>query len=152
MNVLSKGITGFNKPKDLKQHAIEEIEHLIKSIKYPFVIIGEIKSPNETTNYYRISIKNKIENNSFDVLLNMYFWILSSVKPASSWMNLAFLEFDTQLKKQIINHNIEVNILGLEILNQEASINELEILGKAEVQQVEYWESKTYGEIIFNGV
>jgi hypothetical protein len=151
MIILKKGITGFDKPKEINEHSITEIENLIKNIKYPFVKIGEIKTPNESSNYFRISLINQIENLKFDILINIYYWVISSVKFESNWMNLEFLEFDNQLKNQILNFQTEIQILDVNILNQEVSKIEKENLGKTENEQIEYWDSKTYGEIIFNG-
>jgi hypothetical protein len=151
MTILKKGITGFDKPKEINEHSIAEIENLIKNIKYPFVKTGEIKKPNESSNYFRISLINQIDNNRFDILLNIYYWIISSVKAESNWMNLEFLEFNNQLKNQILNFHTEIQILDVGTLNQEASRIEKENLRKTEIEQIEYWDSKTYGEIIFNG-
>jgi hypothetical protein len=151
MAILKKGITGFDKPKGINEHSIAELENLIKNIKYPFVKIGEIKNPNESSNYFRLSLINQIENTRFDILLNIYYWVISSVKVESNWMNLEFLEFDNQLKNQILNFQTEIQILDVDILNQKVSRIEMDNLGKTEIEQIEYWDSKTYGEIIFNG-
>jgi hypothetical protein len=151
MTILKKGITGFDKPKEINEHSIAEIENLIKNIKYPFVKSGEIKKPNESSNYFRISLINQIENNRFDILINIYYWIISSVKTENSWMNLEFLEVDNQLITQILNFRSEILILNVDVLNQKASKIEMENLGKIEIENIEYWDSETYGEIIFNG-
>ena len=151
MTILKKGITGFDKPKEINEHSITEIENLIKNIKYPFVKSGEIKKPNESSNYFRISLINQIENNRFDILINIYYWIISSVKTESNWMNLEFIEVDTQLITQILNFRSEILILNVDVLNQKASKIEMENLGKIEIENIEYWDSETYGEIIFNG-
>ena len=151
MTILKKGITGFDKPNEINEHSITEIESLIKNIKYPFVKTGEIKKPNESSNYFRISLINQVENKRFDILLNIYYWIISSVKAQSNWMNIEFLEFDKQLKNQILNFQTEIQILDLNILNQEPTKIEKKNLGKTEIEQIDYWDSKTYGEIIFNG-
>jgi hypothetical protein len=83
--------------------------------------------------------------------LNIYYWIISSVTIESSWMNLEFINFDNQLKSQILNFKPEIEILNVDILNLTASEIEIENLGKKEIEQIKYWNSKTYGEIIFNG-
>ena len=56
-----------------------------------------------------------------------------------------------QLKNQILNFQTEIQILDLDILNQEPTKIEKKNLGKTEIEQIDYWDSKTYGEIIFNG-
>ena len=66
-------------------------------------------------------------------------------------MKIEFLEFDDQLKNQILNFNTEIQVLDINVWNEKASRIEKENLGKTEIEQIEYWDSKTYGEIIFNG-
>lgn len=151
MSILKKGITGFDKPKEINEHTAAEIKNLITHIQYPFVVSGEMKPPNESSNYFRLSLINQMKNNKFDVLLNMYYWVMASVKTESGWMHLDFLEFDNQLKEQLLNFKPEIEILNLATLNEKPPEIEKEKLGKTEMEQIEYWKSKTYGEILFNG-
>ena len=153
MNILKRGITGFDKPIEIKEHSEQEIKEFLKciSIPYNYIKTYKIESPHESSNYFRISMINQIKNDRFDILLNTYYWVISSVKIESNWMNLEFLEFDNLLKNQIMNVKPNIEILNVDILNQNASEIEKENLGKTEINQIEYWNSKTYGEIIFNG-
>lgn len=151
MYILKRGVTGFDKPNEINEHSILEIENLIRNINYPFFKIEQIRKPNQSSNYFRISIINQKENTRFDILLNIYYWIISSITIESNWMNLEFINFDNQLKSQILNFKPEIEILNVDILNQTASEIEIENLGKKEIEQIKYWNSKTYGEIIFNG-
>lgn len=151
MNILKLGITGFNKPKNIQQHSINAMENLLKNIKYPFVNNSEIQLPNNNTNYFRIAFINQIENSKFDVLINQYYWIMCGVKTDSEWMNLQFLELDNQFKNQIQNFEPKIQILDVVTLNHEIEETEKANLGKTEIEQMEYWNSKTYGEIVFNG-
>lgn len=151
MSILKKGVTGFDKPMHIQEHSNIAIEDFVRCITHPFMKIGEILLPDGSSNYFRIHIVHKVQNKKFDILLNQYYWIVACVTSDSTWMNLNFLEFDTQIKNQILSYHSEIEVLNGSFLMQEVSRLAMESLGTTEKEQIEYWEAKTYGQILFNG-
>jgi hypothetical protein len=64
-------------------------------------------------------------------------------------MKLQFINLPEDFIEQI--HNNEVIILNKEFLEQDMPEEELKLLDKNEIKQIQYWKSKKYGEILFNG-
>ncbi len=151
MKLLKKGITGFFKKENIKKHTEIQIKDFIKNIKFPYILIGEIESPNHSSNYYRFTILKQNKNEKFDLLINSCFWIIAGIKSESSWMNLDFIDIDSNLSEQLTNQNAELQILNKELLDSIIPEEEINILDKSEIDQIIYWKSETYGEIIFNG-
>jgi hypothetical protein len=44
MYILKKGLTGLDKPNEINEHSVLEIENLIKNINYPFFKINQIRN------------------------------------------------------------------------------------------------------------
>jgi hypothetical protein len=142
--MLSSGITGFGGMPFL---AIVEIKNVLKSIYYPynyFKLIG----PQKNNNYYTVCIKNQKSNEIFKIIINNRYWVMAGITTESTSDNLNFIDLPEEFISQI-NRN-ELTILNKEILETKAPENEIKILNKDEIEQIKYWGSKKYGEIIFN--
>lgn len=151
MKLLKKGITGFIKKENIKEHNQLEIHNLIKGISFPYLLFGEIKEPNQSANYFRFTILHQTRKEKFDLIVNSCFWIMAGIKTESEWMNLEFIDIDSNLAEQLTKQNQEIQLLDKKILDSTVTEQEINNLDKSEIDQINYWKSKTFGEIIFNG-
>jgi rRNA processing protein Gar1 len=141
--ILRNGITGFGSVEK-----ITEINNILGKIKYPYIYF-DIIDPQVNNNYFTITIENKIDNKKFKLLINNTYYIIAGVTIESMWMELEFINLPNDFIEQLRdNKNI---ILDKNILEKEVSNEEIKILDKDEINQINYWKSKMYGEIIFNG-
>ena len=101
------------------------------------------------TNYFSIDIINKKTGIDFKLLINGIYFIMAGVTTKSKWMELIFIDLPEDFIKQ--TKNDEIIFLNKSILNTCVPTNEIEVLKREEKEQIKYWGSKTYGEIIFNG-
>jgi hypothetical protein len=143
--VLRKGITGFCNSLPLKN---SEINNILTYIEYPY-IYSNIIEPQINNNYYVVNIQNKINGLKFKLLINGIYYVIAGVAMESKWMELEFINLPADFIGWF--RNTEIMILNKEILETEAPEEEIKTLEKNEINQINYWKSKTYGEIIFNG-
>lgn len=143
--LLKKGITGFGNASSL---SIDEVKTVLKNTRYPYTY-STIVEPHISSNYFRIEIEDKINKSKFHLLVNSKFYIIAGVTTDSSWGSLIFIDLPNDFIKQI--ENDDITIVSKNKLEAKVPKNELEILGKQELNEIKYWKSETYGEIIFNG-
>ncbi|MCL2289174.1 MAG: hypothetical protein FWC34_00485 [Bacteroidetes bacterium] len=143
--ILKAGVTGFGKNRLL---TLMEITNVLKNINFPY-IYSNILEPKMDTNYFSIDIINKKTGIDFKLLINGIYFIMAGVTTKSKWMELIFIDLPEDFIKQ--TKNDEIIFLNKSILNTCVPTNEIEVLKREEKEQIKYWGSKTYGEIIFNG-
>jgi hypothetical protein len=143
--ILKLGITGFGQIPSL---TITEIKNVINKIKYPY-ICQNITEPQINNNYFSADVRNTFNGRSFKLLINDCYYFIAGITMENRWMELNFIDLPDDFICQIKNDAIV--ILNKNILDKNVPNNELKILGKEEIKQINYWKSKTYGEIIFNG-
>ncbi|MDO1446865.1 hypothetical protein Q0590_11410 [Rhodocytophaga aerolata] len=149
---LKKGITGFY------NHAHDTIPKLdrksLKDCAYNCTYstdyrLEKILNPDQTSNYYRMSYKHCRSNEKIDVVVNSHYPYFAGINPESSWMNLEFVS----LPKEISQAFEEAGFIYLtpQVLTAQFDKKDLEELSQNELQQIVYWKSKTFGEVIYNG-
>lgn len=143
--LLKKGVTGFGNTSSL---TIDEVKTVLKNIRYPYIPL-KITEPQANSNYFCIEIENKIDELKFNMLINSKYYIIAGITTESEWLDLHFIDFPSDFTEQIKNDNII--IMDKNESETKVPNNELEILDKKEIEQIKYWKSETYGEIIFNG-
>ena len=102
----------------------------------------------ESINFYRVEILDKMRNLKFAILFNAQYRYYCGVTIESSWMKLSFIDLDLKIR----NHfDREFEFLSPVQLNQVANSEDLKDLSKTEIDQIKSWNSRSFGEIIFNG-
>lgn len=150
---LRKGITGFwgsgGKEGPIAEIDLKETHSTFLSLNGSdgFVLKG-VDDDQYSQNYVRYKLIQPMKDYKFDVLVNTHYPVYCGVTEDSSWMNLKFIEFDLALRK-IFEPKLE--FLSPQYLNSEVNENDLVSLSSAERSEIEFWKSKTFGEIIFNG-
>ncbi|HAD80588.1 MAG TPA: hypothetical protein DCF99_16150, partial [Flavobacteriaceae bacterium] len=65
--------------------------------------------------------------------------------------DLKFIDFPVELISQLkAEVNSSLILLNPKELNKKVEVSDLELLGETEIKQINYWKSKTLGEIVFN--
>jgi len=150
--ILRKGITGFYDTKDfgnIRSTKNDEIKTILKKILHPYIPSNVIE-PQSDNNYFSVNIQNKTNGLNFKLLINEIYCMIAGVTSESKWMKLEFIDLPNDFIEQI-NFDNGFMILNKKLLETEVPKEEIKILDKAEMDQINYWKSKTYGEIIFNG-
>ena len=146
--ILKRGVTGFD--PSLPVHDSEAVLKVFKLLQYPFVKNGALNGPHQSANYFRLTVLNTVEKDRFDVLINGRCWLMAGIKPESTWMQLQFIDLPISFKKLFQSISF-LKIFDATVMNRTVPKKELECLGVTELKQITYWNSKTYGDIIFNG-
>ncbi len=142
--MLTKGITGFGTIPPL---TMEDVKGILKNIQYPYTCTN-IVAPQTSNNYYCIDVCDKRNEHYFKLLINSCFRIVAGITAESEWMNLDFINLPNDLIEQISGS--DTVIMDKRKLQAKVPKEELALLDKTEMEQVKYWQSKTYGAIIFN--
>jgi hypothetical protein len=149
MTILKKGITGFDSAVDISEN---EVRTFIKRFAFPFIPdFKSVTPPSPSSNFWTVPFTNKENNSEFNMLINSSNWNLALVTKSSTWMNHEYLEFPHKLYLQIRSIRGPELPMNPQILERTFDKEELNELGKSEIEQIKYWKSKTIGEIIFNG-
>lgn len=147
--LLKKGITGI----DSSEYASEEqIREYLKRFSYPYIPQTEkIEPPTPSNNYWRIPFVSNTNGYEFDLLINSSHWNLALVTKESKWMKLEFLPFKEDLYLQIRSVKDKGLPMIPSLLKRNLKDYDLSDLGNEEIKQIEYWNSLTVGDIVFNG-
>ena len=148
---LPKGITGFSPISDSisELNDAQKLKRILGVIKAfgKHHIIGSI-GLTSSSNYYRIKLIELMSQDDFDLLINPNGMYACCVDPASMWMNLKFMN----VPGSILNFLSEDLIfLSKDILTQPIKAEYLEQLAQEELEQIYYWKTTKFGEVIFNG-
>ena len=145
--ILKKGITGLRSFKDpvLESTAINSI---LEKINYPYIYY-DLVEPQINTNYFSLVIHNKNHDTKFKLLVNGVYYIVAGVTIESECMCLDFITMPKDFTDQC--NDGQTMVLNKEILETIVPKKEIAVLGRAEIEQINYWGSRKYGEIIFNG-
>lgn len=149
---LKKGITGNCGVKE-EQMTFRSIVSQFKASLYPIEYSGaykilEFKDEEISKNYYRISIANKLKNDSFDILINSMYPYYCGVNPNGEWLNLIFIDLPIEIRNCVDPY---FKYLSPVELNSKFEKSDLLELSEAELEEIKYWKPSTFGEIIFNG-
>ncbi len=147
--ILPKGITGFGKPitnvKNLSTKTL--LDELFQRIqKNHYFKLKEFKNPENSTNYYKLILLDN-KNNELKILINSIFPFYCGVIDYE-WMQLQFVDLPQKVHSMFGELFFYTPIT---VLNQKVNIENIVNLDKYEINQINYWESQTIGEIIFNG-
>ncbi len=145
--ILPKGITGFwrigiSPPPQIEKKEIERIVSEFKKLNlYRRITLLE---PKVDSNYYVISLFSDVEKHHIGI--NSCYPYYCGIKK----IDFPFNEFYDLPKHiiQVINKYFEY--LYVDFLNEKIKKEYLVLLDKSEIQQIEYWETETIGNIIFN--
>lgn len=144
---LQKGITGFDTTPN---YTTEDLEKILKGIKYPFTKTEVVLKMNDSSNFYQIKINYQKTKQDFYLIVNSTYLIFACVEK-NRCFDLKFIDFPIELISQL---KAEVNsgliLLNPKELNKKVDVSDLELLGESEIKQINYWKSKTLGEIVFN--
>jgi hypothetical protein len=147
--MLEKGITGFwsIKDKSLNHPPSSFINEIAQRLWQSNLITNlEIESPGPDNNYHTVKIWT--QKNGLSILINSVHPYYCGTSFDSSWMHLDFIEVPVEIQNAIGN---DLKYLEPSFLNQNLKPEHIKDLAPAELDQVNYWKSKTVGEVIFNG-
>lgn len=148
MNKLPNGITGFWR---IGQKSVPEINRLLiqqlieqfeNSSEFWSVTLTEQKQDN---NFYLISVKDK--TSSYLIGINSAYPMYCGIKSLSDWTTVEFYDLPKNIIDLIPKNFTE---LKTEFLNEPLNSEYLTLLNKAELEQIEYWETEKIGNVIFN--
>ena len=149
---LQKGITGFRKANGDQDYAqIDENElkkHAYHCGNLTEFRLEEILCPDASSNYFRLIYKHKITKQRIDIVINNQYPFYAGISSDSKWMQLQFVDLPQEIRMCL---DEKFTYLNPKLLTTEFSDEDLTELSATEVDQIEYWDSKTYGEVIFNG-
>ena len=144
---LQKGITGFEANSSFDQ---EQLVSILKNIRKPFLKEGDLIKPNESSNFYQQKIKDEKSKKEFYFLINSTYLIFSCVENSRCY-DLRCIDFPIELISQLKQEvNSSIIVLDRKELLQNVSKEDLTELGESEVKQINYWNTKSLGEIVFN--
>ena len=149
---LQNGITGFWTPgQDIPPPEIDltRLQRLVSTLNDSgeYVLVG-LADEQQSQNYVRYQFINAEGNQRFDMLVNVHYPVYCGVAENSSWMNLTFLELSEHFRSYF---EPEFQYLNPQYLSTSFSQSDLSELNRTEVEQIKYWKSKTFGDIVFNG-
>ncbi|WP_400080619.1 hypothetical protein [Winogradskyella sp. R77965] len=148
MNKLPCGITGFWKigQKNIPKINILLIERLIEkfenSSEFWNVILTKQQHDN---NFYQIRVNDK--TGSYLIGINSSYPMFCGIKNSSDWTTVEFCDLPKNIT-DIVTENFKE--LKTEFLNQSLNSDNLTLLNKVELEQIEYWETEKIGNVIFN--
>jgi hypothetical protein len=150
---LKKGITGFYHRTE--EETIQKLDRKsLKECAYTCDYstnyrLKKLLNPDQTSNYYRISYKHAKKDVKIDVVVNSHYPYFAGIKPESSWMNLNFISLPEEIRQKFEEEGFIY--LAPQVLSAHFDKNDLDELSESELQQIAYWKSRTFGEVIFNG-
>ncbi|MGV0980283.1 hypothetical protein [Empedobacter falsenii] len=144
---LQKGITGFDATPN---YTTEDLEKILKRINYPFIKTEVVLKVNDSSNFYQIKINHQKTKQDFYLIVNSTYLIFACVEK-NRCFDLKFIDFPVELISQLkAEVNSSLILLNPKELNKKVEVSDLELLGDTEIKQINYWKSKTLGEIVFN--
>jgi hypothetical protein len=149
---LKKGITGFWDNTD-KQPIPQIDEKKLKASAYAVNTstkykLMKILNPESSSNYYRLVFANIHISEQIDLVVNKQYAFYAGVTPDCTWMQLRFVGVPEEIRRVF---DTEFEYLNPDFLNSSFTIEGLKELSDNEKQQIQYWKSNTYGDVIFNG-
>jgi hypothetical protein len=150
---LKKGITGFS--NQWEREAIPAIdEKLLKDCVHQInhftsYKLVNLQNPGTSSNYYKISYKHQHVKEQITIVINGCYPYFTGVNAHNDWLSLHFVP----LPKEVTEKLEEAGFIYLtpEFLNSIFDNKDLDELSESEIEQITYWKSKTFGEVIFNG-
>lgn len=149
---LEKGITGFWKegkdrfPTQIDEKKMKECAYRCdRSTNFK---LKKILNPDSTSNYYKLLFINKTTLQELNVIINSSNPFYAGLISDSKWMNLKFIDLPSEIKACFDQHFTYLDPISLA---EKLTTEDLSSLSQSEANQIRYWDSKTYGEVIFNG-
>lgn len=146
---LQRGITGFvqhdmTPPKLIKSNIQKLAYNLSNSTSYE---LKEMIDPKPSSNYYQLIFEHRQKDKKIKMVINSQYPFYAGMTTDSTWMNSEFIDLPVEIK-DLFDQNF--TYLNPEYLNKEFSRCDLVDLSKDEIDQIMYWNSKKFGEVIFN--
>lgn len=151
--ILPRGITGFTTVwgKSLPEVKRLEVETLLEGLckAVPEYVEFHIGEPTQSDNYFTVGlIDAKKRFSSFIINAHhRYAAVIDGKK--SEWLKLTFVDFPVQLSTYL-NANGFVCV-SPEMASVRLTSKILSKLDPVEKEQTRYWETKTVGDVVFNG-
>jgi hypothetical protein len=148
MNKLPNGITGFWKigQKSVPKIDLLLIEQIIEKFEsnseFWNVVLTEQQSDN---NFYQIRVNDK--TGSYLIGINASYEMFCGIKSSSEWTTVEFCDLPKNITDLLTENFTE---LKTEFLSQPLKTENLTLLNKVELEQIEYWETEKIGNVIFN--
>ncbi len=148
--ILKKNVTGFFDQSDTPTKVdLEEIKSIVYALEFTKIYkIKEFKEPEQNRNYFKITLLNLTTNDNVCILINGQYPYYCGVICGRNWMNNTFIELPSTLRNCL---DTKFDFFTPADLNAVVNTIDLKELSNAELKQIQYWKSKTFGEIIFNG-
>ncbi|OWP83025.1 hypothetical protein BWK59_12710 [Flavobacterium davisii] len=145
--VLPKGITGFTSINDFFEIPKINKDSILFKIEVLSTSLIDFEIPTSDRNYYCLTFIAKKDQKKYIVLFNSHFNFFAGVDKID-WMEKEFIN----LPDFIVQHFEENNFryLNKDFLMNTLTKDILKNLAKIEIEQIDYWESSTVGEIVFN--
>ncbi|MCD9612160.1 hypothetical protein [Tenacibaculum maritimum] len=151
---LPKGITGFTSLEDffeipeIKNEDVEGLfkEYIKNNLEYKLVGIQE---SNESNNYFTVILINIYKNEKYFLLFNNHFPFYSLLKENISWCERSYKDLEDYKLISFLEKK-GFKFLTKSFLHKKIEKSKLRELGKSELEQIEYWDCISYGEIVFN--
>ncbi len=106
--------------------------------------IEQVKSRDVTPNFYRAIVN--VGDSTFEIIGHSIYPLIAFTKPIEDF-SLTFID-RPDLTPLLSQQGFEVLLKAT--LDSPPSVSSLAQLGRAELEQVNYWNAKTNGEIAFN--
>ncbi len=140
---LQQGVTGFDASTSLEFQDLDGVVSRVKQLKQFKVLF--FLEPSPGNNFYRIGIEG-FSGVKIEVLVNAIYPLFCGVKDGAS-LEKEFLELPEEVK---VKFQKRYSYLTPEYLNSCFTATDIDVLSNVEKEQVSYWGSKTFGEVIFN--
>jgi len=150
--VFPKGITGFGpslKGKDapaMSEALLHSLVHFAAQMEG--YRVAEIEPPRLDCNYYRAVLKGNAGQADVDLVFNAVYPYFAAIGGGSVWMQMEWVDAPAGLRGRL---EPQFTYLPPELLQAAFSGNDLVELFPSEIKQIQYWETRTYGDAIFNG-
>jgi hypothetical protein len=148
---LKRGITGFwhiDDKTSIPFLNITFIKAKMHQIEYSGLYkIIDFKDTEASNNYFRISLTDKLAKQNIDILVNAHYPYYCGVTTNSECMNNNFINLPESIRQCLDSDFTYLDPINL---NLKVTNEDLTELGSAELAEIKYWKSKTFGEIIFN--
>ena len=110
--------------------------------------VAEIEPPRLDCNYYRVKLKGSDGNADVDLVFNAIYPYFAAIGDGSAWMQMDWVDAPARLCTSL---EPQFAYLSADVLRAEFAGSDLADLFPSELRQIQYWETRTCDDVIFNG-